>query len=64
LLDGQGHEGQVVSVVLARSRQVLNEGGAGLFALQKMALVFGYEIHHAKEVGLWVAVEHLLQHAF
>ena len=41
LLDGQGHEGQVAAVAGAGARQLLDEGGAGCFALQKAALALG-----------------------
>jgi uncharacterized protein (DUF2235 family) len=63
LLDRQRHERQEGAMELFRKWQPLNKARGDLFVLQKVALSLRDEVEKAKDIGLRVKLEHLLEHA-
>ncbi len=51
LLDGQRHQWQVLLIMSARLRQLLNEGGLGALAAKMSAVCVGKKIDDCEQVG-------------
>ena len=64
LFNGQRHQWEVGTISFAGSRQMLNEGGAGGFALEEAALLFGEKIDNRVQVGLREEIDELFEDPF
>ena len=62
LLDGEGHERQIVPVPVPGAGEPLDERGSRGPAPQEVPLLLRDEVDQAEEIGLGIQNEQLLQH--